>query len=58
MCQPNEVLAIVDENENAFEGVIDETENNSFYGIMKKIIINLTYIDTPLMEKFFQKRLD
>ena len=51
MVKPKEVLVVSDENGDAVEEVWDDTENNSLYETMREMLIYLTNIDTPSMDR-------
>lgn len=54
MAKPKEVLVVTDENGEAVEEVFDDTETISIYETMREMLIYLTNIDTPAMDKVIQ----
>jgi hypothetical protein len=51
-------LITTDENGNAVRVVIENTENNSLFEIMKDIMINLTLLNWENMKYVFEDRFD
>ena len=45
MAKPMEVLIVIDETGNPKKEVLENTENNSLYEIMKDLMINLAKLD-------------
>lgn len=58
MAKPKEVLVVTDENGEAVEEVFNDTETISIYETMREMLIYLTNIDTPSMDRVIQRRLD
>lgn len=42
MAKPEEVLISTDENGNVVRCIVENTENNSLFEIMKELMINVT----------------
>ncbi len=51
-------MITTDENGNAVRVVIENTENNSLFEIMKDIMINLTLLNWENMKYVFEDRFD
>lgn len=51
MAKPKEVLVVIDENGEAVEENFDDTATISIYEEMREVLIFLTNIDTPAMDK-------
>ncbi len=58
MAKPKEVLIVIDENGEAVEEEIDDTETISLYETMREILIFLTNINHQKLDGAIQKRLD
>jgi exportin-1 len=54
MAKPKEVLVVIDENGEAVEENIQDTETITIYETMRETLIYLTNIDTPAMDRVIQ----
>lgn len=58
MAKPEEVLISTDEQGNAVKVVVENTENNALFEIMKELMINLTKINWENTRYIFEERME
>ncbi len=58
MAKPMEVLIVIDETGNPKREVLENTENNSLYEIMKELMINLAKLDWENMKNVLVSKLE
>ena len=49
MAKPQEVLVVVDENGNAVEELIADSETVALYTCQKEVLVNLTTVDSKMV---------
>jgi exportin-1 len=50
MAKPEEVLITTDDEGNAVQVFVENTENNSLYELMKELLISLSKLNWPSMK--------
>lgn len=58
MAKPEEVLVVIDENGNAVEELITDSETISLYNTMRANLVYLTNIDSKKVYKIMTSKLD
>lgn len=58
MAKPEEVLVVVDENGNAVEELICDSETVALYNTQKDCLCNITQIDSKMVYQTMTKNLD
>lgn len=58
MAKPKEVLVVEDENGNAVEEIVQDSENISLYECMRETLVYITHVDNSRVDKIISKRLE